>query len=438
MAMGGGVFVTANKKLPGAYINFVSAANASASLADRGFAAMPLTLNWGIDGAAFTVTNDDFIRNSQKIFGYDYMADEMKGLRDLFKNVETLYCYKLNTGVKASNTFGAAKYSGTRGNDIQIVISANVDDDSDFDVKTFLGTVLVDTQTVSTAAGLTNNDYVDFDATATLALTAGTPMTGGTNGAAVTGTAWQAALAALESYSFNVLGCLSTDSTIKDLCIAYTKRMRDEVGVKFQVVVYKKDGADTECCISVENALVGETAGTETGSLVYWVTGAEAACQVNKSCTNKVYNGEYLPGVNYTQTQLEGFLENGKFVFHKVGDEVRVLEDINTLTTVTAEKGEDFKANQTIRVIDQIANDIAVLFNTKFLGIIPNNNAGRITLWNEIVKHHQDLQILQAIENFMPEDVTVMEGNEKKSVVVNDAVTIVNAMAKLYMTCVVA
>ena len=33
--------------------------------------------------------------------------------------------------------------------------------------------------------------------------------------------------------------------------------------------------------------------------------------------------------------------------------------------------GNVFKANQTIRVIDQIGNDIAVLFNTKYLGVIP-------------------------------------------------------------------
>ena len=40
MALGGGTFVTQNKTLPGAYINFVSAA-ASATLSDRGIATMP-------------------------------------------------------------------------------------------------------------------------------------------------------------------------------------------------------------------------------------------------------------------------------------------------------------------------------------------------------------------------------------------------------------
>jgi hypothetical protein len=114
-----------------------------------------------------------------------------------------------------------------------------------------------------------------------------------------------------------------------------------------------------------------------------------------------------------------------------------MLEDINSLTTVTADKGEDFKYNQTIRVIDQIANDIAKLFNTKYLGRIPNNPTGRVSLWADIVKHHKELEAVNAIENFNPDLLKVEQGETKKSVVVNDAITVVNAMAQLYMTVVV-
>lgn len=428
--LGGGVFTAQNKTLPGAYINFVSAARATATLSDRGFVAMPLVLDWGEEGSVFTVTNDDFIRNCQKIFGYDYTHDKMKGLRDLFKNAQTLFAYKLNAGTKATNAYGTAKYGGIRGNDIKTVITANVDNEAAFDVATYLGTSLVDKQTVWTMDELKDNDYVVFTKTAALALTASTPMSGGENGGDVTGQAWQDALAALEKYSFNVLGCLSTTETVKDLCIEYTKRMRDEVGVKFQCVVYKKATADHEAVISVENKVTGEA----EESAVYWVTGAEAACKVNKSCTNKVYDGYFDVDVNYTQTQLEEALKAGKFIFHQVGKDVRVLEDINTLVTVTEEKGVDFKSNQTIRVIDQVGNDTAANFNTKYLGIIPNNRSGRISLWNDIVKYCKELQNLQAIEDFVPENIEVTQGDHKKAVIVSMVITPVNAMAQLYMT----
>ncbi|MDP4152596.1 MAG: phage tail sheath family protein [Bacillota bacterium] len=435
MALGGGTFTVQNKALPGSYINFVSIARAASVLSERGIAAMPLELDWGAEGIVFEMDSENFQADSMKVFGYPYGSDKMKGLRDLFKNIRKGYFYRLNSGVKAVCAYATAKYSGIRGNDLKIVIQTNVDDSSKFDVSTFFGTLKVDTQAVSTATELKGNDYVDFNASATLTLTAGTPLTGGTNGSVPDGAAYQAFLDKIESYSFNALGCTSVSSDITALFTAFTKRMRDELGVKFQTVLYRTASADHEGVISVENKATDT--GAAESSLVYWVTGAEAGCAVNKSNTNKAYDGEYTVDVDYTQNAFESGLKSGKFMFHRVGDDVRVLEDINTFTSVTAEKSEDFGNNQTVRVLDQIANDIAVLFNTKYLGNVPNDASGRISLWNDIVKHHQDLQNMRAIEDFSAEDVTVTAGDSRKAVVVNDVVTPVNAMAQLYMTVVV-
>lgn len=431
MALGGGTFTVQNKVLPGAYINFVSLATATATLSDRGYATMPLELDWGIEGEVFEVTNADFQKNSMKIFGYDYTSEKLKGLRDLFKNITTLFAYRLNgDGVKASNAFATAKYAGTRGNDIKIQIQVNVDNDSLFDVNTYLGTVMVDSQTVAKAADLVANNYVTFKSSAELSSTAGTPLEGGTNGA-VTGTNHQAYLDKIESYSFNAMGVVTAENTIKSLYDAFCKRMRDEVGAKFQVILYNK-ASDYEGVINVKNKTTDE--GWSEASLVYWVTGISAGCAVNKSNLNKVYDGEFAINVDYTQTQLTKAIQAGEFTLHQVGDDIRVLEDINSLVTETETKAYIFKDNQTIRVIDQIANDIAVLFNTKYLGAVPNDEAGRISLWADIVKHHEQLQDIRAIENFTDEDVKVSQGDTKKAVVVQDAVTVVNAMAKLYMT----
>jgi hypothetical protein len=304
------------------------------------------------------------------------------------------------------------------------------------DVETFLGTTLVDSQTVlPNSDNLADNDYVTWKTDVVLTATAGLAMTSGSNGSAVTGSEYQLALDAFESYSFNTIGCLSVSSTIVDLMAAWTKRLRDDVGMKFQLVCYQGESADHEGIISVENT-VSDVAALAS-SLVYWVTGAEAGCQVNKSLTNAIYTGEFTVVTDYTQTALAAGIQAGKLMFHKVGEDVRILDDINTFTTVTAEKGDDFKSNQTIRVLDQIANDIATLFNTRYLGQIPNDADGRISLWNDIVKHHQVLQSIRAIQDFDPADVVISAGDTKKSVVVSDVVEPVNAMSQLYMTVVV-
>lgn len=435
MALGGGTFVTQNKKLPGAYINFVSAASANPALSDRGIATMPLELDWGIDGEVFEVTNGDFQKKSMAIFGYAYTDGKLKGLRDLFLNTKTLYTYRLNSGgVKASNNFAEALCSGIRGNDLKITIQKNVDDETMFDVKTVLGTSVVDEQTVKKADNLMNNEYVKWKSGATLAVTAATPLSGGTNGT-VDGAAHQAYLDKIESYTYNTMGVVAADESTIGLYAAFVKRLRDEVGVKFQAVLYRK-AADYMGVINVKNKVTDE--GWNEAALVYWVTGVSAGCEVNKSNQNKVYNGEFTVDTSFTQNQLSAAIDAGEFTLHKVGSDVRVLEDINSMVTTSDTQGDVFKDNQTIRVIDQIANDIAVLFNTKYLGVVPNDAAGRISLWSDIVKHHQQLQEIRAIENFSDSDVSVERGNTKKSVVVTDTVEVVNAMGKLYMTVTVA
>lgn len=431
MALGGGSFTTQNKELPGAYINFVSMASASATLSARGIATMPLEMDWGVEGEVFEVTNEDFQKRSQKIFGYAYDHDKMKGLRDLFIGTKTLYAYRLNGGgKKAANTFATALYSGIRGNDLKIVIQANADDESKFDVITYLGTVAVDTQTVAKAADLVANDYVTFKTDATLAVTASTPLTGGENGA-VDGTAYQTYLDKIEAYTYNTMGVVTTDATTIKLFNAFNKRLRDEMGIKFQLVTYK-NVADFMGIISVENKTTDE--GWSEASLVYWVTGVQAGCEVNKSCQNKKYDGEFTVDVSYTQTQLKQCIKEGKFVLHRVNSDIRVLDDINTMVTTSDTCGDVFKDNQTIRVIDQLGNDDAVLFNTKYLGVVPNNASGRTSLWSDLVKIRQNLQDIGAIENFADSDVTIAQGDTKKAVVVTSGVEVVNAMGKLYMT----
>lgn len=383
----------------------------------------------------FEVTNADFQKYSSKIFGYDYTHEKLKGLRDLFENVKTLYAYKLNSSaVKATNIYGTAKCGGIRGNDMRVIIQKNVDDETLFDVELYFENTRIDHQTVASGNELKDNDFVIWRKETVLAVTASTPFLAGTNGT-VDGTSHQTYLDKIESYSFNVLGVVTTESTIKKLYANFTERMRDEVGVKFQTVIHN-EAADYEGVVNVKNDVTD--ADVSVASLVYWVTGAEAGCKVNESCLNWKYNGEFSVNADYTQAQLTKATNDGEFTFHMVNGDVRVLSDINSLTTTSDTKGDIFKKNQTIRVIDQVANDIATQFNTKYLGAVLNDASGRTSFWADIVKHHEQLQELRAIENFNDADVVVEQGDAKDAVAVSDAITVVNSMEKLYMSVVVA
>lgn len=343
--LGGGIFVTQNKVLPGSYINFVNASVATSNVGERGTVAIALSLAKEA-GKVIELTKADFVKNCKAILGKDYDSYDVIALREIFCHANKVYIYDLGTDGKVAD-----------------------------------------------------------------------------------------AINALEAYDFNVLCAYTATAADVTAYITAVKGWRDDMGKKCQVVVYNQESPDHEGVINVVSTVSDE--GAVEHALVAWVAGAEAGCKISESCTNMLYDGEHTIKTDKTQAQLEDCIENGQIAFHLVYGDVRLLEDINSLVSTNADKGEDFKSNQTIRVIDQIANDIAKLFNTKYLGRIPNNASGRVSLWADIVAHHKQLEAVQAIENFDSSLLTVAQGETKKSVVVNDVITVTNAMAQLYMTVVI-
>ncbi|MGL5438804.1 MAG: phage tail sheath C-terminal domain-containing protein [Filifactoraceae bacterium] len=428
MALGGGRWQTQNKVLPGFYNRFISGGKLSADLSERGYAAMPISLDWGKDDAVFTVEQADFYNKSMDIFGYDVTHEKMRPFRELFRHLKTGFLYKLNTGgSKASCDYAEARYTGVRGNDIKVVIATNINDTTKFDVSTYIETDLVDKQIAVTVGTIKDNDFVIWKRGSTFATTAGVNLTGGTNGI-VNGSSYQMALNKLENYSFNILACVATDEITKNLFAQYTRRMNDEVGANFQLVGHKIS-ANSEYVISVEN--------NSGPNLVPWVTGIEASCPINKSRTNMKYDGEYEIETNFTQQQLQDKILEGKFIFHSVSKDIRVLTDINTFTDFNTEKTHDFKLNQVIRVLQQTSNDDARIFNQFFLGKEQNNENGRAALKSMLIDQRKKMQALNAIENFDEDDIIVKQGETKGAVVVEGKITPVGAMVIMYSTTIV-
>lgn len=428
MALGGGTFVTQNKTIPGAYINFVTTATGATVFGERGVVALGDSFNWGSNNI-FEVTAEDFYKNSMALFGYDALDGKMIGIRDVFKNAKKIYVGRINgnNAKKASCSFGEAKYTGTRGNDIRIAVYSDPDDSSYKNVYTYVGTTIVDTQRVKSMVELRNNNFVVWKSDATLTNTASMPMTGGTNGA-TTGQAVQSFLDDISGYSFNALTVISDNESINQLVAEYTKRMRDTIGKKFQSIVHNYF-ADYEGVINIDPYAVSE----EDYLVAYWVAGAVAGCEINESLTNKVYDGEIEIDSLYTQSQLENKIKSGEFVFHRVGDKMRVLKDINSFVNVTTEKGKMFQNNQTVRICDQIATDVAVLFEEYYMGKVPNDTSGRNSLWADLVKYHEKLVNIRALDEFDEEAISVEMGDSKNSVVIYEKICPVNSMEQLYM-----
>ena len=107
--------MTQNKVLPGAYINFVSRPRAMGSLGERGVVCVGMELDWGREGMT-DIAAAEGRTNCRELFGYTYLSEEMKDLRELFAHAKEVKLYRLNGGEKARMTQDGltvtAKYPG--------------------------------------------------------------------------------------------------------------------------------------------------------------------------------------------------------------------------------------------------------------------------------------------------------------------------------------
>ncbi|KAF5056848.1 Phage tail sheath protein subtilisin-like domain protein [anaerobic digester metagenome] len=441
MPIGGGTLTVQNKILPGAYTNFVSTSTA-ASMGSRGTVALPLALNWGPENKIYSLAAGDFNQLAMKDLGYDPTAAELLLMREGLKRASTLLLYRVNSGgVKASATVGGltvtAKYGGTRGNDIKAAILNNADSTSNVDVVTYIDGAEVDRQTVAKSGGaadLKATDYVTFNSPATLTAAAAVSLTGGTNGT-VNGTAYTAWLNAVEVESFSVLGYPGTDASVKALVAAFVKRLREDEGKKIVGVLHDYTTADSIGIISVKNGVKLADGTTLTGDqAVAWVAGASAAAEINESLTNTAYDGAVDVDTKYTKSQYEAALNAGEFVFYADSGAARVLSDINCRTTFGGGISEDWTSNRVVRVMDGWANDTARIFGERYLGTQTNSETGRSLFQADLVSLAKEYEDIDAISDFVPDDITVQQGNGKRDVSVASALKPNDAMEKLYQT----
>lgn len=437
--MAGGTWETQNKVRPGVYINFKSESSQGIVFGDRGIVALPVVLNWGVEQEVQTIHSSD-INNLFPFLGYTLVAPELLLLKEAFKRARTVLLYRLNSGNKAAATIGSltatAKYSGTRGNDIKIVIQENFNDETKHDVITMVAGMELDWQVVATVQDLVNNDFVDFSGTGEFTATAGTDLAGGTDGD-VTSLQYSNFLNSIEAYVFNTICYPGTDSGIKDLFTSFTHRLRDEEGIKIQCVLADVE-ADYEGIISVKNGVILQD-GTELPpeKAVVYIAGAAAGCRINQSLTYSRYDGAVEVTDRLTHSQIVDALLSGQIVFVPRNDGVIIEQDINTLTTFTPEKNKIFSKNRPVRTLDQINNDVRTMIEQRYLGKVSNNQEGRNLVKLDILKQLQTYEELSALQNVEQEDVEVNLGAEIDAVVVGIQAQPVDSMEKFYIEVVV-
>lgn len=441
--MAGGTWSSQNKVRPGVYIRFTSSRGLGLIVGERGVVTICEPMSWGPVGMVQTVEAGDDMR---PYCGYDITAPQARFLNEIFKGSNRtsapyrLYLYRptASGSAEATATTGVltatAKYPGVRGNDITIVITEDVDNEGSFTVSTVVDNEIMDEQTAETVADLVANDWVEWSGTGALTATVGAPLTGGADGT-VQSSAYPDYLEAIEPYKFDIMIYDGTDTTVQDAMIAFVKRMCDDNGQYCQLVAAGLTNPDSRFVINVNSGVTLNDGTVLTAAQTcWWAGGAEAGAKYNESLTYAQYPGAIACSPVMKNSQYIEALTSGELVLYAEDGKVRIEQDINSLVTLTQDTTKPYQKNRVIRLCNTIANDVYRQFTDSYIGVVNNNDEGRMMFKNAIVGYLLDIQANNGIQNFEPEDVEVLPGTDIDAIVVNIVIQAVDSVEKIYLT----
>lgn len=445
--MAGGNWTQQNKVRPGVYINFMSAPNYTISPNTRGVVAICEPMSWGPVGQVMTVAAG---ADTTPYCGYPLTDPNAKFLQEIFRGTNRtngpyqvlLYRPSASASAAATVTSGnvtaTALYPGARGNDITIVITEDADNSGYFFVYTVVDGEIQDQQYGQNVSDLVANDWVTFTGTGALAATTGSALIGGADGT-VQSAAYSTFLENIEPYSFDILIYDGTDSTVQTAMISFVERIASDSGQYCQLVASGLTNPNSRFVINVGSG-VTLSDGTQLSAqqTTWWVGGAEAGAQYNESLTYAQYPTAVAVSPVMTNTQIITGIQSGQLLLTADGGTVQIETDINSLTTYTQDIGKAFRKNRVMRLCNTLANSIYQEFTANYIGVVNNNDNGRMLFKAAIVSLLTEAQAAEAIQNFDPTDVEVLPGNDIDSIVVNLAIQSVDATEKIYMTITVS
>ncbi len=412
--MPGGTFdPMVGKVRAGLYMNFEAVTQDRIKAKDRGTVMLPLFgAKWGPAEEFIALDTPDTFN----ILGYDINELEMLLVKEAFKNAKKVIVYRPTDGTKATKTAApltvTAAQSGTRGNDIKVVIAANPV--AGKDVTTYVGLNKVDEQIgVTTVEDLTNNAFAVFSGTGDLADSAGIVLAGGADG---TQTPLQVTtfLEACETQFFDTIAFPTDDATLHSSFDTKIKYFREDIGKRI-LGIRPGLSADYEGVTVVKNGVILADGTTLTAKdATAWVAGAEAAANVNKSLTYMPYDAAVDANPRMKHTDIVAGLKGGFFIFTNDGEKVIVEKDQNSLTTLTPTKTKKFTKNRVLRCLDGINNDLLKAFTSQHIGKLDNNPDGWGIARTLVMDYMLTLQDIGAVKNVDPDNDFIV--NETLSV----------------------
>lgn len=349
----------------------------------------------------------------------DENLEEVQGVVTEFTNSGNSTTIKVDNGAAETVTQGTA-------------------DSIVYTVQTIVNGVRKDSQTVTKGSELVDNDFVVFDSTDALQVTAGTPLAGGTDGT-ISDSTYTAYLAAMGKHKFDTMGLpYATSKAVLDAAKLFVTQQCENYGKKCKLVVCNSP-SDSDYVINSINGYVTTDETVTPQIFVAELTGLDAGAGINESLTYKVVaDAETAVEIinQVAEKDIEKALQTGKFILTRRDDGAIIIEkDINSLHTFTPKKNYAFSKNRVKRTLDEIANTGKLMWAKTYVGKVDNNESGRAIYKADMVNYLNTLQnTYNAIQNFdSATDIQVVAGNDIDAVASKLYIQPVDSMEKLYL-----
>lgn len=174
----------------------------------------------------------------------------------------------------------------------------------------------------------------------------------------------------------------------KEIVLQFIKEQRTQFHRTFKSVL-PNCAADTEGIVNfaTDNIKVGTKTYTTTEYCAR-IAGILAGLPLNRSATYYVL--PEVESITESETPDED-VDSGKLILINDGTKIKIARGVNSLTTFTDEKGQDFSKIKIIEAVDMIRDDVRTTFEDEFVGKVENSYDNKIVFIAAVNKYFKDL-----------------------------------------------
>ena len=203
-----------------------------------------------------------------------------------------------------------------------------------------------------------------------------------------TGSTFADVLERLKNKNWNYLTVPSIDENDVEAIVSYIETQRDTYYKSFKAVL-PGVAANYEGIINfvTDNIKVGSRT-YSSAEYCARIAGVLAGLPLNRSATYYVLDeAESIEERQNPDTDID----NGMLILINDGTKIKIGRGVNSLTTTTDTKGDDFKKIKIIEALDMIRDDIRNTFENDFVGKVENSYDNKIVFLAAVNKYLSDL-----------------------------------------------